>query len=63
MPRIPLTTDEIGETVKIKYETGELDALRMMSQCGSVSATLYLRMVLTRDIIKEAMPNLTDTRA
>ena len=63
MPRILLTTDKIGENIKIKYETDELNALRMMGRRGSVSATLYLRIGLTRGIIREAMTNLTSRRA
>ena len=51
-----------GKNIKIKYETDELNALRMLSQGGSVSATLYLRMGLTRGVIKEAMTNLTSRR-
>ena len=60
---VPLTTEEVKEHIQIRYETDELEAIRMLTKCDSVSGEIYLRLRLTRSAILEALKELADDRA
>ena len=60
MARIPLTNEEVQELVRIRYESDELAAIRMLRECQSVSSGIYLRLGLTRVVISETLKELAE---
>ena len=62
MARIPLTAEEIREAMRIRYETDELIGIGLLSNRGSWSAKGYIRLGLTRHIIREALSGLEGSR-
>ena len=62
LARIPLTKDEVKEAGRIWYESGELAGIGMLGVRGSVSAMGYLKLGLTRDILREALAKTGGSR-
>ena len=60
--RIPLTSEEVKERVKQRYEKDEAAMLPMLCARGSVSGSIYMSMGLTRAVIREAMERLRHSR-
>ena len=63
LPKVPLTTDEMREPLNIKYEADEIHAKRLMSQHGSVSGAVDIRLGPTRGVVGEAPEDLEGSRA
>ena len=63
LPRTPLTTDEVGETLKINHEKDELRAPRLMDSHGSAPCVLYIRLGLPRATTAMAFDALAGRRA
>ena len=61
--RVPLTAAEVKEQVTIRYEADELQAIKMLRACGSVSSEIYTSLELTRAVIRGALGELRRLRA
>ena len=62
LARLPLTTDEISELVRVRYEADELVAIGLLSRKASMAAGLYIGLGLTRHIVREASDALAGSR-
>ena len=60
--RIPLTSEEVKERVKQRYERDEAKILPLLCGRGSLSGTIFTRLRLTRGIIREVMNELSRSR-
>ena len=62
--RLPLTTAEVKERVMQRYERDEQQVLRLLATEGqSVSGGIFLKLNLTRTVIRGVMEALKDSRA
>ena len=62
LARIPLTTEEIKEAIRVRYESDELAGIGMLGIRGSRSARGYLRLGLTRHTNREALAGMERPR-
>ena len=62
MSRVPLTSGELHEKVRIRYESDELMLVGRMGRQVSVTCALYTRLGLTRDVIRRALAELSECR-
>ena len=58
LPGIPMSRNELKQALKVQQETDELTVLRLLETLDSESATVLLRLDLTRDIIAAALAQL-----
>ena len=52
IPHIPLSNEEVMERIRYKYEQDEAQGLRLLSDQGSISCTLFSEWRLSRAVIK-----------
>ena len=62
LARIPLTQEEVKARIKMQFESDERRAITSLRVCGSISSGIFLRLGLTRKIIKEALKRLSYSR-